>query len=125
LHEFPSQHVGPLQELAARLVDSRKPGTDLGTLARELLFGFHDICMRFGLDGLLVALAQTFPPLDIDDRAGLADHPVVQPALLAQLNTIDLDGGGPRAAKPRQLADCVIAALQLTVADETDRMIVP
>ncbi len=123
LHDFPSQHVVLLHELAARLVDSRKPGTDLGILARELLFGFHDLCMRLGLDGLLHALAQTFPPLDIEDRAALADHPVISPALVAQLKAINLDGGGPRAAKPRQLADGVIAALQLTVADEADRMI--
>ena len=120
MHDFPSQHVGLLQELAARLVDSRKPGTDLGTLARELLFGFHDLCMRLGLDGLLIAIAS---PGSIADRAALADHPQIQPALVAQLTTINLDGGGPRGAKPKQISDSVIAALQLTVADEADRMI--
>ena len=45
------------------------------------------------------------------------------PALVAQLEAIDLDGGGPRTAKPRQLADCVVAALGLTLSDEPDRTI--
>ena len=142
LHDFPSQHVVLLQELATRLIDSRKPGTDLASLARDLLGGFHDLCMRLGLDGLLAALAQTFPPLEvaspgsagarstpegsaesINDRGALADHPVMHPGLVAQLSAIDLDGGGPRGAKPKQISDSVIAALQLVVADEADRMI--
>ncbi|HEY5938227.1 MAG TPA: hypothetical protein VIU61_26430, partial [Kofleriaceae bacterium] len=42
----------------------------------------------------------------------------------AELGAIDLDGGGPRNAKPRQLADCVVAALGLTLVDEPDRTIV-
>jgi len=42
---------------------------------------------------------------------------------VAELAAIDLDGGGPRNAKPRQLADCVIAALGLTPVEQPDRAI--
>ena len=37
------------------------------------------------------------------------------PAVTAELDKIDLDGGGPRNAKPRQLADCLVAGLGLGV----------
>ncbi|MBA3541006.1 MAG: hypothetical protein H0T79_15455 [Deltaproteobacteria bacterium] len=121
--EFPRHHLGLLQELVLRLLDSRKPGTTSEALARDLLTGFHDTCMRVGLDRVLVELEQAFPPLDIADRAGLAEHPTLLPALVAQLGTIPLDDGGPRSAKPRMLADGVVAALGLTLADEADRTI--
>ncbi|MCX5743201.1 MAG: hypothetical protein NT062_11975 [Proteobacteria bacterium] len=116
--EFPRSHVVLLQELGARLLDSRKVGSDLETLARDLLVGFFDGCMRAGLDRVLALLAEAHPPLDVTDRFALADHPVWLPALVAQLGTIDLDGGGPRSAKPRQLAERVVAALGLTLSDE-------
>src|SRR5258705_6366797 len=123
--EFPRTHVVFVRELSSRLLHSRKPGSDNEPLARELLAGFFHICMRFGLDRVLVELAAAFPPhdLDIADGATLADHPSLRPALVAQLGPIDLDDGGPRNAKPRQLADCVVAALGLTLADEADRTI--
>jgi hypothetical protein len=119
--DFPRTRLTALQELASRLHDSRKVGTELGALARDLLGGFHDICMHAGLDQLLAELEQTFAPLDSSDRSALADHEVVFAALVAQIKAIDLDGGGPRNAKPRQLADCVVAALTLKVIDEPDR----
>ena len=121
--EFPRHHVGLLHQLAARLLDSRKAGSDNQALARQLLAGFHEGCMRSGLDRVLVDLDRAFPPLDLADRSALADHPSLLPALVAQLSAIDLDDGGPRNAKPRQLADCVVAALGLTLRDEADRTI--
>ena len=44
-------------------------------------------------------------------------------ALVAQLDAADLDGGGPRNAGPGKVADCVLAALGLTLVDEPDRTI--
>jgi hypothetical protein len=122
--EFPRPQVVALQELAARLLESRKAGTELDRLARDLLLGFHDVCARAGLDRVLVELAQAFGPLDSSDRAALADHEPVSAALVAQLIAIKLDDGGPRNAKPRQVADGVAAALGLTVVTEPDRSIV-
>lgn len=119
--EIPQHHVRYLQELGARLLDSRKPGTDSDAFARDLLVGFFDTCMHSGLDRVLVELQQAFPPIDLDDRTSLAEHPKLCAALVTQLDAIALDGGGPRAAKPRQLADCLVAALGLTLADEPDR----
>ena len=105
------------------MLDSRKVGTPLEALARDLLAGFYDICMGRGLDRVLVELAQAFPPLDLTDRSGLADHEGLFAAVVTQLGAIDLDGGGPRNAKPLQLADCVVAALGLTLVDDTERAI--
>ncbi|MEO7734288.1 MAG: hypothetical protein ABIY55_25245 [Kofleriaceae bacterium] len=119
--EFPRSRVAALQDHATRLYDSRKPETGLGLLARDLLLAFHDVCTHAGLDRVLVELAQERSPLDASDRSALASHDTVLPAMVAQLETIDLDGGGPRGAKPRQLADCVVAALELTLVDEPDR----
>jgi hypothetical protein len=121
--EFSQSHVGLIQELAARLLDSRKPKTDPATLARDLLAGFYEICIRWGFDGLLGELEQAFPTFDSSDGSTLAEHPSLSSALVAQLDAIDLDGGGPRNAKPRQVADAVVAALGLTLGDEVDRNI--
>ncbi|TMQ02778.1 MAG: hypothetical protein E6J90_20830 [Deltaproteobacteria bacterium] len=95
----------------------------LASLARDLLLAFFDVCAHAGLDRVLAELAQAFPPLDPTDRSALASHDAVVAAVVAQLETIDLDGGGPRGTKPRQLADCVVAALGLTPVDEPDRTI--
>jgi hypothetical protein len=121
--EFPRHHLGLLLELATHLLEHRKAKTELDSLARELFSGFYDVCLRSGLDGLLVALAEANPPLDPEERASLQDHPELRARLVSQLDAIDLDGGGPRAAKPKQVTDCVLAALGLTVVDETDRTI--
>lgn len=120
--EFPRIHLALVQELAARLVDSRKPGTETESLARDLLVGFFNICVRCGLDRLLVELAPD-TPLDITDTATLADEPRLHAALLKQLGMVELDAGGPRNAKPGQLVDCLTAALGLTLTDEADRSI--
>jgi hypothetical protein len=119
--EFPRHHLGLLLELATHLLEHRKAKTELDSLARELLSGFFDVCLRSGLDGLLVALAEVNPGLDPTERSSLQDHEELRAKLVAQLQSIDLDGGGPRAAKPKQVADCAFAALGLTVVDETDR----
>lgn len=96
-----------LLELGTRLIGSRKPKTELEPLARDLLEGFVDICMRTGLDVLLR-----------DDMVA-----TTVPALVVQLKIVDIDGGGPRNAKPRQLADSVLAALGLTLGEEADQTI--
>jgi hypothetical protein len=121
--DFPGSRLAALQDHATRLYESRKPGASLAALARDLLLAFFDVCAHAGLDRVLAELAQAFPPLDVTDRAALATHDAVLPALIAQLETIDLDGGGPRGAKPRQLADCVVAALDLALVDDPDRTI--
>lgn len=121
--DFPGTRIAALQDHATRLYDSRRPGPNLATLARDLLLAFHDVCIHAGLDRVLAEIAQAFPPLDPGDRAALANHEAVQAAVVAQLGTIDLDGGGPRGAKPRQLVDCVVAALGLALVDPPDRTI--
>jgi hypothetical protein len=121
--DFPGPRIAALQDHAARLYESRKAGTSLASLARDLLLAFFDVCAHAGLDRVLAELAQAFPPLDLTDRSALATHEAVLPAVVAQLEMIDLDGGGPRGAKPRQLVDCVVAALGLTPVDEPDRTI--
>jgi hypothetical protein len=121
--DFPGPRIAALQDHATRLYESRRSGTSLASLARDLLLAFFDVCAHAGLDRVLAELAQAFPPLDLGDRSALATHEAVLPAMLAQLETIDLDGGGPRGTKPRQLVDCVVAALGLTLVDEPDRTI--
>ncbi|MEO7092773.1 MAG: hypothetical protein ABI175_05950, partial [Polyangiales bacterium] len=114
---FPRAHVVPLQELAARILESRAIEGDPEQLARELFVGFHDLCLRFGLDGVLEELALT------DDVDG-TEHPQLRSALATRLaNKAEFDPRGPRNAKPKQLADAVIAALDLTVTDDADRTI--
>ena len=115
--------MASLQEIGTRLLDGRKAGVALEVLARDLLAGFFDLCMRSGLDRVLAELAEAFPPLDASDRAELTEHPTLVPALVAQLATIGLDGGGPRGTRPRQVAEAVVAALGLTLTDEPGRSI--
>src|SRR5438552_5128191 len=114
--EFPQSHVAALQELAVRLIASRKARADLGPLARDLLGGFVDVCTRAGLDRILVELGAS-------DSSPLEDREDLLAALATQLEAIKLDSGGPRGAKPRQLVDCIIAALALTIIDAPDRSI--
>jgi hypothetical protein len=120
---FPQRHVAALHKLAVRLIDSRKPRSELDELARNLLLGFFDACTHAGLDHILVELAAAYPPVDASDRSGLADHDGVRAALVARIEAIDLDGGGPRNVRPKQLSDCVLAALDLAAVDEPDRSI--
>ena len=101
--DFPQTTVAPLHALATTLIDRRKPGTELGSLARDLLAGFEELCKLAGLDRITDALGD-------EDR---------EPALVAELDKIALDGGTPRNQKVKQLADCVIAALSLLVVEVT------
>lgn len=118
--DFPRGRISLLQEDAARLLDSRKHKSDNTPFARNLLADFFDICTRSGLDRVLVELEQAFPPLDTNDRSTLHDHPTLVPALLAKLDAINLDGGGPRNARPGQVANCVVETLGLTLCDDAD-----
>ena len=121
---FPRHHLASLQDLASRALDSRAIGCDSETLARDLLAGFVDVCVRLGLDGVLAQLEKAFPPLDTSDRLALADHAELRAALVEKLGSkVDFDHGGPRNAKPRQLADCLVAILSLELTDAPDRTI--
>jgi hypothetical protein len=110
--EFPRHRLPALHDAAARLLDSRKDGTPSEPFARELLVRFTDLCTWFGLDGVLTQLPD-----------GFDDDPAVLSAVAARLDEADLDGGGPRNARPPKVADVVLAALGLTLADEPDRTI--
>lgn len=110
--ELPRSRIALLQELGVRLLESRKPKTNLDVIGRALYAGFHDLCMRSGLDRLLVDLGAA------EDRAALGDDPERLAAIVARLEAIELDAGGPRNARPGQLADCVIGALGLVVVDD-------
>ncbi|MCW5801988.1 MAG: hypothetical protein KIT31_06335 [Deltaproteobacteria bacterium] len=115
--DFPRPRLAALQEIAARLLDSRAPDDDTA-FARELLSGFHDVCMRYGLDGTLAALDQAYPPIDIDDRGALAESYQLRTNLVARLgNKAELDRGGPRAQIPVKAAECVVNALGLTLVE--------
>ena len=114
--EFPQRQVGALQDFAARLFDSRKTGFPLDQLARDLMRGFCDVCRYAGLDNVLDAL-------EVTDRTALEEREPLFAALVAQLVAIELDGGGPRNAKPRQLATCVVAALDLTIVEDSNQSI--
>ncbi len=121
---FPRRHLDSVQALAARLLETRRITIADEALARDLLVGFFDICVRSGLDGVLAELERLFPPLEITDRTALAEHPQLPLALIKMIGEkLDFTDGGPRSAKPRQLADCVVATLALTLVDEPDRSI--
>jgi hypothetical protein len=113
---FPKHRVVSLQDLATRVLDKRG-GSDKDPLARDLLEGFYEVCMQLGLDRVLVELEQAHPPLQLVDGRAIYDH--FKTDLVERLdNKAEFDPGGPRNAKPRQLADAVIAALGLTLVDE-------
>jgi hypothetical protein len=109
-----------LHELAARIVDTRGLQAERMVIARDLLVGFFDQCMRSGLDKLLADLAEVHAPLDLEDHRAFADHPQLSASLAAAVNLEDV---GPRNQKPMQLADALLACLKLEVVDEADRTI--
>jgi len=121
--ELSRASLGRFQELAVRLLDGRKTGTASEAFAHDVLATFHDVCLRDGLDRVLAELEQAFPGLDSTDRSELSHHPGLVHPLAAQLDAAKLDGGSPRATKPQQVADALVAALGLTPTDEPDRTI--
>ncbi|HUS32463.1 MAG TPA: hypothetical protein VMZ53_28375 [Kofleriaceae bacterium] len=104
---FPRRLLPLLHELGTRLLESRKPRTELAHLARDLMRGFAALCTRYGFDALLP----------------LTEDPAREAALTTQLATADIDGGGPRNARPLKLAECLIAALGIELVDEPDKTI--
>jgi hypothetical protein len=121
---LPRRHLAALEDLAAKVLERRGAGCQLDTIARDLLSGFFDVCMDAGLDGVLVELEGAFASLEIADETALSEEPRFQAALTARLSDRrQFDPGGPRAAMPRQLADCLLASLSLTLSDPADRTI--
>jgi hypothetical protein len=112
MSDFPRHELTALQDAALRLLDSRKTGTSSDHFGRELLVRFEDLCRWSGLDGVLAQL-----PEDV------ADDPAARAALATRLDEADLDGGGPRNVRPGKVAECVLGALGLALADEPDRAI--
>ena len=106
------------------MLERRGAGAAPDSLARDMLEGFYDVCMRAGLDGVLVALEEAFGPLEIVDGSVLAEEPRLRAGLAARLgNRAEFDPGGPRNAMPAQVAACVVAELSLTPTDPPDRTI--
>jgi hypothetical protein len=106
-----------LQAVAARILETRALDNDPSALSRELFLGFHEVCQRYGLDGLLA-------DLDLSSDADAAEHPELRAAVAAKLaNKADFDPRGPRNAKPAQLAQCLLGGLGVTVVDAPDRAV--
>jgi hypothetical protein len=121
---FPRRHLPPLLALASQVLERHGGGGAPATLARDLLGGFYDVCMRAGQDGVLVELAKAFAPLEIADGSGLREHPRLHSALTAMVSDrARFAPGGPRNAMPAKLTDCLIAALTLELHDEPARSV--
>ena len=121
---FPRRHLPLLHELAAQVLERRGAGGAPAALARDLLAGFFDACMRAGQDGVLVELAQAFAPLDLADGSGLSEEPRLQGGLAAMLgDRARFDPGGPRSTMPAQLAACLLETLTLELHDPPDRSV--
>lgn len=119
---FPRRHLSSIHELAAQVLERRGANSAPSTLARDLLAGFHDVCMRAGQDGVLDALAQAFAPLDIADASGLCEEPRIKTGLATLLgDRARFAPGGPRNAMATQLADCLLAALALELQEPSAR----
>ncbi len=109
--DFPRARLASLQDGIARIFETQAIETQFDALARELLVAFHEVCLRCGLDGVLDQLGLT------DDPTAL-EKPELRAALAAKLSSkVDFDPRGPRNTKPKQLADCLIDVLGLTITD--------
>lgn len=121
---FPRRHLSSLHELAAQVLERRGADSAPATLARDLLAGFFDVCMRVGEDGVLVELAQVFAPLDLADGSALCEEPRLKAGLTAMLGDRSrFDPGGPRNAMSTQLADCLLATLALELYERPARSV--
>ncbi len=108
---FTRADLATLQETAARIIDTRDLEGSPDRLARALLAGFSEVCLRAGLDGVLDEHGLT-------DDPEASERPELHAALAARLGNKDaFDAGGPRNAKPKQLAECVLVALGRDVVD--------
>lgn len=106
------------------MIERRGAGGAPASIARDLLAGFFDVCMRAGQDGVLVELAQAFAPLDIADASGLCEEPRLKTGLAALVgDRARFAPGGPRSTMPAQLADCLIATLTLELRDPPARSV--
>lgn len=104
--DFPTSKTAAFEKDVARLLDARRAGASLETLARDVLAVLGELATRHGLDALA-------------DRLADADQGEAQVAAVAdKLATIDLDGGGPRAQKPKQVVDAALAALGLALVED-------
>jgi hypothetical protein len=118
---FPRHHVPALHEVAARVLERRGDAAKPDTLAYDLLHELFEACMRTGLDGLIAELEGALS-LSIDDGSALAEESRLRADLAARLGDRNAyNPRGPRAAKPRQLADCLLATLGITVMDVPGR----
>jgi hypothetical protein len=119
---FPRRHLPSLHALASQVLERHGGNGAPATLARDLLGGFFDVCMRAGLDGVLVQLAAAFAPLDVETASGLRDDARLASGLAALVGDRSrFAPGGPRNAMPAKLTDCLIAALTLELTDEVAR----
>ncbi len=126
---FPRRHLAALEDLAAHVLEKRGVRARPETLARDLLGGFHELCMGHGLDGIVLELDRSVTPLEpeavpIDDEAVLSEELSFRDPLAARLSSKEsFDPGGPRPAMLRQLADAVVASLSLSPYDPEERTI--
>lgn len=115
--DYPRVRLAPLHDGAARILETQAIENQPDALARELMVEFSEVCLRYGLDGVLDQLGLLADPV-------ADEHPERRAALATRLgNKAEFDPRGPRNAKPKQLADCVIAALGVTVIDLPPRPI--
>lgn len=115
--EYPQSQVATLQAEAARLLETRALEAQPEQLARELLLGFVEVCLRTGHDGVLAALGW-------QNEAAVDEHPEVKTALAAKLgDKASFDPRGPRNVKPKQLVDSMFAVLGMAVIEEPEKTV--
>ena len=114
---FPRRHLPALHEATARVLEKRGDAGKPEALAYDLLEELFEVCMRTGQDALVADLERALS-LSIADGSALAEESPLRADLATRLGDRSAyDPGGPRSAKPRQLADCVLATLGVTVAE--------
>lgn len=120
---LPRRLLSSLHERASLVLDRRGADGDPAAIARDLLAGFVDVCMRAGQDGVLLDVAQR-AAVELDDGAGLLAEPRLEATLAAMVgDRARFDPGGPRSSLPVQLTDCVLATLGLTPDDPPARAV--
>jgi len=102
-----------LQELASRVLDIRPVGSDRETFCSGPAHRFFDVCMRSGLDRVLVEIRGGV--LALDPQTGSARDIRSVAGARRQAN---LDDGGPEMRKPRQMGRRARREPSLTLTDE-------